>query len=64
MQPLLNVSKAWQAIPDGFIKNWEPSMKHPKNNQSLVTEVEETTTSSLMKPSERNNFAVKFQFKT
>ena len=53
LQPLLNVSKAWQTIPDGFIKNWEPSKKHPKNNQSLVTEVEETTASSVVKPREK-----------
>ena len=40
MQPLLNASKAWQTIPDGSLKKWEPSKKHTKNKLSLVTEVD------------------------
>ena len=44
MQPLLNASKAWQTIPDGSLKKWEPSKKHTKNKLSLVTEVDELQT--------------------
>ena len=49
MQPLLNASKAWQTIPaGGSLKKREPS----KNKLSLVTEVNEPKTSSLVKPRE------------
>ena len=32
MQPLLNASKVWQAIPAGSLKNWETSKKPTKTN--------------------------------
>ena len=31
MQPLLNVSKAWETIPAGSLKKREPSKKHTEN---------------------------------
>ena len=59
MQPLLYTSKAWQAIrAGGSLKKREPS----KNKLSLVTEVKEPKTSSLVKPRRWNNFIVKFQY--
>ena len=32
MQPLQNASRAWQTIPAGSLKKWEPSKKHTKTN--------------------------------
>ena len=61
MQSLLNASKAWQNIPDGSLKKRELSIKHTKNKLSLITEVEEPKSSSLLKPRRWNNFIVKFQ---
>ena len=48
MQPLLNASKAWQTIPAGSLKKREPSKKDTKT--SLVTEVDKSKASSLVKP--------------
>ena len=61
MQPLLNASKEWQTIPAGSLKKREPSIKQTKNKLSLVTEVDEPNTSSLVKPRRWNNFIEKFQ---
>ena len=61
MQSLLNASKAWQNIPNGSLKKRKLSIKHTKNKLSLVTEVEEPKSSSLLKPRRWNNFIVKFQ---
>ena len=32
MQPLQNALRAWQTIPAGYLKKWEPSKKHTKTN--------------------------------
>ena len=40
MLPLLNAKKAWQTIPAGSLKKWEPSRKHTKNKLKLVTEAD------------------------
>ena len=61
MQPLLNVSKAWQTIPAGSLKRWKPSKRHTNNKLSLVTEVEDPNTSSIVKLRRWNNLIVKFQ---
>ena len=53
--------RKWQTIPARSLKKWEPSKKHPKNKLSLVTELEEPKTSSIVKPRRWNNFIVKFQ---
>ena len=50
MQPLPNASKWCQAIPAGSLKKREPSIKHTKNKLTLVTEVDQPKTSSLVKP--------------
>ena len=60
MQPLLNISKLWQTIPAGSLKS-ETIYKTYKNKLSLVKEVDEPKTSSLVKPKRWNNFPVKFQ---
>ena len=46
MQPLLNATKAWQTIPAGSLKKWEPSRKHTKNKLILVTEADKSKNSS------------------
>ena len=61
MQPLLNASKVWETNPSGALKKREPSIKHTKNELSIVTEVDEPKTSSFVKPRRWNNFIVKFQ---
>ena len=61
MQPLLNASKALQAVPTGFLKKVRAILKTHKNKLSLVTEADEPKTSSLVKPRRWNNFIVKFQ---
>ena len=38
-----------RAIPAGSLKKREPSKKHTKNNSSLVTEVDEPKSGSLVK---------------
>ena len=48
-------------IPACSLKKVELSIKHTKNKLSLVTEVDEPKTSSLVKPRRWNNFIVKFQ---
>ena len=50
MQALVNTSKVQQTIPAGSLKKLKPSKKHPKNKLSLVREVLESKTSSLVKP--------------
>ena len=56
MQRLLNVSKAIQTIPAGFLKKWEPITKYPKNKLSLVTEVDEPKISFVVKHCEIPKF--------
>ena len=46
---ILNASKAWQNIPAGSVKKRHPSKKY-KTQISLVTEVDNPKTSSLVKP--------------
>ena len=42
MQPTsLNAPKAWQTVPAGSLRKWEPSKKHRKNKLSLVAEFDE-----------------------
>ena len=61
MQPLLDASKAWQTIPTDSLKKRENIKKYRKQKLSLVTEVDEPKTNSLIKPRRWNNLIVKFQ---
>ena len=48
MQLLLNASKAQQTIPAGSLKKRELSKKYPKNKLSLVTEADNSKTTSIV----------------
>ena len=49
MQPPLNASEAWQTILAGYFEKGDPSKKHTKSQLSLVTKVDESKVSSLVK---------------
>ena len=61
MQPLLDASKAWQTIHADSLKKRQNIKKYRKKKLSLVTEVDEPKTNSLVKPRRWNNIIVKFQ---
>ena len=61
MQPLLNASKALQAVPTGFLKKVRAILKTHKNKLSLVTEADEPKNSSVVKPRRWNSFIIKLQ---